>query len=459
MPERSHCVNYRQPDVSDVDAGALQILRRLTEAGHYAVLAGGCVRDLLLGRLPGDWDIASDANPEQVASLFERTVPVGERFGITSVLLGGDSYEIARFRREGPYTDGRRPDHVEPAEPRQDAERRDFTINGMFFDPEGDGLIDYVDGRRDLATGVVRAIGDPAARFAEDGLRTLRAIRFAARLGFRIDELTWTALLAVAPTIDRISGERIRDELTRIWTEGQAARGLDLLFDSGLLQRVLPEVAAMKGVAQPAEYHPEGDVWVHVRMMMEAVDALDEPSPTLAWGILLHDIGKPPTFQPAGVESSRIRFNGHDAKGAEMVVQIASRLRMSNRDRDRIRDLTAHHMRFRNVRQMRPSKLKRFLREEFFPELLELHHIDCQSSHGLLDLYEFCRESLAGHENDSPALRPAPLLTGQELLDVGYRPGPRFGQIVRWLEDEQLEERLTTKEQALEAVLGHWAMD
>lgn len=448
-----------QISVDDVDAGALRVLRRLQEAGHNAVLAGGCVRDLLLGRVPADWDIATDAAPDRVSALFERTVPVGERFGIIRVQLEVGTYEVARFRREGPYSDGRRPDHVEPAEPRTDAERRDFTINGMFFDPEGDGLIDYVDGRRDLVAGVIRAIGDPAARFAEDGLRTLRAVRFATRLDFDIDAATWAALVAAASTIERISGERVRDELTRIWRSGGAARGLDLLFDAGLLQRVLPELAAMKGVEQPPEYHPEGDVWKHVRLMMEAVDALDDPSPTLAWGVLLHDIGKPPTFQAAGAGSCRIRFDGHDTKGAEMVDHIAGRLRFPNQDRHRIRALTAHHMRFRNVREMRPSKLKRFLREEFFPELLELHRIDCQSSHGLLDLYEFCREVLSeATEGETQALRPKPVLTGRDLIAAGYREGPRLGQILRWLEDEQLEGRLTTPDAALAALPKHWPL-
>ncbi|HJP30892.1 MAG TPA: CCA tRNA nucleotidyltransferase [Candidatus Latescibacteria bacterium] len=443
--------------VEDIDAGALTVLRRLREAGHQAVLAGGCVRDLLLGRDPEDWDIATDARPEQVAVLFERTVSVGERFGILRVLLAGNSYEVARFRQEGPYSDGRHPDHVLPATRRQDAERRDFTINGMFYDPEGDGLIDTVDGRRDLAGGVIRAIGDPAARFAEDGLRTLRAVRFATRLDFHIETTTWSALVAKAPIIEQISGERVRDELTLILTEGGAVRGLDLLYDSGLLRLLLPEVAAMKGVDQPAEFHPEGDVWEHVKLMLGLVDALDEPAPTLAWGVLLHDIGKPATFQPPGPESSRIRFDGHDARGAEMVEEIARRLRFANRDRDRVRDLTAHHMRFRNVKQMRPSKLKRFLREGFFPELLELHRIDCQSSHGLLDLYEFCHQSLTeADEGEAEILRPPLLLTGRDLIAAGYHPGRQFGEILRWLEDEQLEGRLKTRDAALAAVRARW---
>lgn len=439
-----------------LDPGALRVLQRLREAGHTAVLAGGCVRDLLRQQAPGDWDIATDANPDQVTALFDRTIAVGARFGIVCVLLDGMSYEVARFRREGPYTDGRHPDHVEPADLRQDAERRDFTINGMFYEPQSQTLFDYVDGRRDLEAGVIRAIGDPEARFTEDGLRTMRAVRFATRLDFQIEGKTWEALVKAAPMIGRISGERVRDEITRILTEGGAARGMELLLQCGLLQQVLPEVAAMKGVDQPAQYHPEGDVWEHVQIMLAAVDALADPSPTLAWGVLLHDIGKPPTFQPAA-QGGRIRFNDHDARGAEMVVEIADRLRLAGRDRDRIRDLTAHHMRFRNVQEMRPSKLKRFLREEFFHELLELHRIDCQSSHGLMDLYEFCRDSLAAAQAEpSEALRPALLLSGRDLLAAGYAPGPLLGEILRWLEDEQLEGRLVTHDAALSAVRQRW---
>lgn len=441
--------------IERVDPGALRVLRRLRGAGHRAVLAGGCVRDLLLGRPPADWDVATDADPPQVMALFARTVPIGARFGIVRVVddVGGGEYQVARFRREGPYSDGRHPDDVAFSTPEEDARRRDFTINGMFLDIDGE-VIDYVGGRRDLAAGVVRAIGDPAARFAEDALRTLRAIRFAARLGFRIDAGTWDALRAAAAGIERISAERVRDELTQILTEGGAARALDLLRGSGLLPRVLPEVAAMEGVAQPPEHHPEGDVWEHVRRMLALIDALDERSATLAWGALLHDVGKPATFSV----SDRIRFSGHDALGAQMVDAIARRLRFGNRDRERVRDLTAHHMRFRNVRQMRPSKLKRFLREDYFPELLELHRIDCQASHGLLDLYEFCREALrqVDAEGRADGLRPAPLLTGDDLIALGYEPGPRFGQILAWVEDEQLDGRLTSPEQARAAVRERW---
>lgn len=433
-------------------AGALRVVGRLREAGHLALLAGGCVRDLLLGRRPKDWDVVTDADPLGVMALFERTVPVGLRFGIVRVLLDGHGeYEVARFRREGPYADGRHPDHVEFSGPVEDARRRDFTMNGMFFDPCGGGLVDYVEGRADLVAGQVRAIGDPVARFAEDGLRALRAVRFAARLRFAIEARTWQAVKDSAALVDRISAERVRDELTLILTEGGAARGFELLYDSGLLARLLPEVAAMEGVRQSPEHHPEGDVWRHVRLMLAAVDRLEAPSPTLAWGVLLHDIGKPVTA--AAPVAGRITFHEHDRRGADMVDDMARRLRMSTADRERIRDLTAHHMRFRNVRDMRPSKLKRFLREEYFPELLELHRIDCEASHGLLDLYDFCRQQ---QEAPPAALRPAPLLTGDDLRELGFTPGPLFGRILEWLEDEQLEGRLTSREQALEAVRSQW---
>lgn len=441
-----------------VDAGAVAVVQRLREAGHQALLAGGCVRDMLLGRSPSDWDIATDAAPDRVAELFDRTVPVGERFGIVQVLLDDGVYEVARFRSEGPYTDGRHPDHVEPSDAQHDAQRRDFTINGMFYDPARRVIVDYVGGQRDLDSGVLRAIGDPIARFNEDGLRTLRAIRFAARLGFAIEPDTWSALLECAEMIDRVSAERIRDELTKIWTEGGAAVGLELLFECGLLQRVLPEVAAMKGVPQPPEHHPEGDVFTHVRLMMELVDDLEEPSPTLAWGVLLHDIGKPPTFTPAEQTGDRIRFHGHDDIGAGMAEAIAGRLRFARRDRERVRDLTAQHMKFRNVQQMRTSTLTRFLRQALFAELLELHRIDCSSSHGKLGHYEFCRQTLDEMAREAPRMHPQPLLTGADLLAAGYAAGPSMGQILRWLEDEQLEGRIDSKESAMDTVRDRWPL-
>ena len=335
---------------ADIDAGALRVVETLRRAGFQALLAGGCVRDSALGRLPKDWDVATDAGPEEVAELFEHTVPVGAQFGISVVVLDEGDYEVARFRSDGPYRDSRRPASIEPADARADAERRDFTINGLFYDPESGELLDYVGGQRDLDAKVIRAIGDPDARFAEDHLRLLRAVRFAARLDFTIEPETWDALCAQVGSIASVSAERIRDELTLLLTEGGAKCGLRLLDQSGLLQAVLPEVATMRGVPQDAEFHPEGDVWTHVQLLF---DHLDEPSAELAWSALLHDIGKPSTM----VRAERIRFHGHDALGAEMAAAVCGRLRMSNEARRVIGTLVADHMRISHVRQMRPSTL------------------------------------------------------------------------------------------------------
>lgn len=431
-----------------MDAGALKVVRALRGAGFQAFLAGGCVRDLVLGREPVDWDVATSAGPEEVEALFPRTVLVGAKFGIVVAVLAEGHYEVARFRRDGPYRDGRRPASVEFADPEADALRRDFTINGMFYDPLIGELVDYVGGRRDLEQGLVRAIGDPVERFGEDYLRLLRAVRFAARLGFAIEPETFAALCACATRITAISAERIRDELTRLLTEGGAVEGLQLLHDSGLLAEVLPEVAAMRGVDQPPEFHPEGDVWTHVKLLFEHLDA---PGPDLAWGTLLHDIGKPPTF----AISDRIRFNSHDAVGAQMAAEICHRLRMSNDASERICALVAQHMRIRYVKEMRPSKLKRLLRQPYFPELLELHRADCLASHGKLDLYQFCREKLA--ESDEETLRPAPLLTGRDLIAAGHVPGPRFKEIFGRLEDAQLEGHIANRSEALDFVQQHFS--
>ena len=429
-------------DSSAIRDGARQIVQRLRDEGHVAYLAGGCVRDLIMGLEPKDFDIATDAAPERVQELFAKTVPVGIEFGIVAVIVEGEGqYEVARFRTEGPYRDGRHPESVEFAEPKKDAKRRDFTINGMFYEIDADDIIDYVDGRRDIEARVVRAIGEPGERFEEDYLRMLRAVRFAARLGFEIESATYAAIEANAAKIRHTSAERIRDELSLILTEGGAARGMALLMSTGLLVHLLPEVAAMDGVPQPPEHHPEGDVWTHVKLMLDQLDK--DASEALAWGVLLHDIGKPPTYTVA----DRIRFNGHDAVGAEMAAEVCRRLRMPNDETQRISQLTAEHMRFRHVREMRESKLKRFLRSEHFQELLELHRIDCVASHGKLDLYDFCREKL--EEVGEEELRPPRLLNGDDLIEMGYKPGPRFKEILDRVEDEQLEGRVTTKEEAV----------
>ena len=428
---------------ADIDAGALRVVETLRQAGFQALLAGGCVRDLALGRVPKDWDVATDAEPEEVAALFEHTVAVGAQFGVSVVMLDEGDYEVARFRRDGPYRDGRRPASIELADAHADAQRRDFTINGLFYDPENGAILDYVDGQRDLHAGIIRAIGDPTARFAEDDLRLLRAVRFAARLGFTIEPATWDALCARAGCIVGVSAERLRDELTLLLTEGGARCGLRLLDQAGLLQAVLPEVAAMRGVPQEAEFHPEGDVWTHVQLLFEY---LDKPSAELAWSALLHDIGKPSTM----VRAERIRFHGHDAVGAEMAAAICGRLRMSNEARRLICTLVADHMRISHVRLMRPSTLARLLREPHFPELLQLHRADCLASHGKLDLYEFCQEQLAALKGEH--LRPPALLTGADLIALGFAPGPLFREILTAVEDAQLEGQLDSYRSALRFV-------
>ena len=428
---------------ADLDPGALRVVETLRRAGFQALLAGGCVRDLALGRVPKDWDVATDAGPEEVAALFEHTVAVGAQFGISVVVLDEGDYEVARFRRDGPYRNGRRPASVEPADARADAQRRDFTINGLFYDPARGALLDYVGGQRDLRAKVIRAIGDPAARFAEDDLRLLRAVRFAARFGFAIEPATWDALCARAECLIGVSAERLRDELTLLLTEGGAVRGLRLLDQSGLLQAVLPEVAAMRGVPQDAEFHPEGDVWTHVQLLFEH---LDKPSATLAWSALLHDIGKPSTM----VKAERLRFHSHDAIGANMAAAICRRLLMSNEARERISRLVADHMRIGHVRQMRPSTLARLLREPHFPELLQLHRADCLASHGQLDLYEFCQAQLADLKKEQ--LRPPRLISGKDLIALGLQPGPRFREILTAVEDAQLEGQIDSYHAALSFV-------
>lgn len=392
---------------------------------------------MVMDREPKDFDIATDATPEQVRALLPGAEPVGAHFGVMLYRR----VEIATFRSEGPYSDGRRPSWVNyVADPVEDAARRDFTINGLFFDPATGELLDYVGGREDIRRGIVRAIGNPAARFAEDHLRLLRAVRFAARFRFELEAVTADAIRAAANLVHAVSAERIREELTRILTEGGARYGFELLDTLGLLSQLLPEVDAMHGVEQPPEYHPEGDVWVHTLLML---DAMQNPSPTLAWSVLLHDVAKPPTFRIA----DRIRFDGHAELGARMAVEILGRLRYSHAVIERVRDLVAQHLRFSHVKQMRPAKLKRFLRQELFPELLELHRLDCLSSHRRLGHYEFCLEALATMPEEE--LRPTPLVNGRDLLALGIPAGPEIGRILRIIEDRQLDGAIGTREQAL----------
>jgi poly(A) polymerase len=447
---------------------ALAIAHRLRDAGHQAFFAGGCVRDLLLGLAPKDFDVATSATPGEIVALFPKTFTVGAHFGVVLVCQHFDEQEIATevatFRNDGAYSDGRRPDAVRyTADPREDALRRDFTINGMLLDPlafdstgnPAPATLDFVHGREDLAARIIRAIGDPALRFAEDKLRMLRAVRFAARLDFQIDAATASAIRRHAAGIAHVSAERIRDELTRILTEGGARRGFEMLFDLGLLAEVLPEAVRLRGVAQPPEFHPEGDVWTHTMLMLENLPP--NCASTLAWAALLHDIGKPATYQPpkpavpgSNEKPDRIRFNGHVETGVRISETILARLRFSGDDTDQIASLIANHMRFGDVLQMKQSTLKRFLRLPRFHEHLALHRLDAISAHGDLTCYNFARAHFEAEP--TPDLRPAPLLTGRDLIAAGYRPSPQFKPMLALAEDAQLEGSITTPEQALALV-------
>jgi len=423
---------------------AREIIARLKSHGHKGYLAGGCVRDLLLGREPQDYDVATDARPEQVVCLFPGARLVGAHFGVVIVRSGSAEVEVATFRSDHSYLDGRRPTTVEfETDPRQDVLRRDFTINGLLLDPETGQVLDFIGGREDLKAGIVRAIGDPAVRFGEDHLRMLRAIRFAARLEFEIEPATFAAIRRLHEKIGAISAERIREELVRILTEGGARRGFEMLDASGLLAVLLPEVAAMKGVAQPPEFHPEGDVWIHTMMTLEG---MRQPSETLALGVLLHDVGKPPTFRMA----DRIRFDGHPEVGARMAVNILTRLRFPGGTIRQVEALVANHLRFKDAPRMRESTLKRFMRLDRFEEHLELHRLDCAMSHRMLDNYELVKRRFK--EVPAEVLKPRPLVTGDDLIAAGYAPGPSFGHMLGAVEDAQLEGTLETKEDGLALV-------
>jgi poly(A) polymerase len=430
---------------------AVEIASELRSNSFQAWLVGGCVRDLVLGREPSDYDIATDARPDELLRLFPRAQLVGAQFGVVLV----DGVEIATFRSDHSYADGRHPGRVVfETDPEQDVLRRDFTINALLLDPTVlscspssstlySSVIDLVHGLPDLRAGVIRAIGDPEQRFEEDHLRMLRAVRFAARFGFEIEPATLAAIQKLHVNILRVSPERIRDELVRILTEGGARRGFELLDASGLLGDILPEVAALKGVAQPPEFHPEGDVWTHTLIMLEG---LESPSPALALGVLLHDAGKPGTFRVA----DRIRFDGHVELGERIARDILNRLKFSNAEIDQVIALIANHMRFSHVHQMRESTLKRMLRLPAFEEHLELHRLDCSSSHGHLDNYNFAKTRF---EQTAPEeLRPPRLVTGDDLIAAGYAPGPDFSRMLEVAEDAQLEARIRSKEEGMELV-------
>ena len=423
---------------------AIQIVKRLREAGHEAYLAGGCVRDRLLGRPPKDYDIATGATPRDTQRIFPDTVPVGSKFGSVVVLVDGDPFEVTTFRFDGPYGDGRRPVQVRYGTLEEDVRRRDFTINAMMYDPADDRVIDLVNGREDLRRGLVRAIGDPHERFAEDRLRMVRAVRLACGLGFAIDPPTLQAIRDHATAVTQVAWERIGAEITRTLTEGGARRGFELLDETGLLEVILPEIAAMKGCGQTPDYHPEGDVFVHTLLLL---GHLDNPTETLAYGCLLHDVAKPPCRQPAG---ERVTFYGHTELGAEMAVEILRRLKRSRAVAERVAWLVRCHLHYTQAPKMRLSTLKRFLAEDGIDELLELCRIDALSSNGDLSYYEFCQRKLA--ELGEEEVRPEPLLRGRDLIRLGYAPGPAFSAMLKALEEAQLEGELRTPEEAVDWV-------
>ena len=421
----------------------------LQSAGYQAFLVGGCVRDLLLEREPADYDVATSATPEQVLKLFPDGITVGAQFGVILVQRDGAKVEVATFRSDVGYSDGRHPDRVEYASsPEEDVKRRDFTINGLVMRHNTGEILDYVDGQADLRAGIIRAIGEPDRRFAEDKLRMLRAVRFAARFGYEVEHKTFAAIRKHAREISQVSAERIRDELTKLLTEGAARTGFALLDSCWLLSIILPEIAAMKGVEQPPQYHPEGDVWTHTLLMLEGLPA--GCSATLAWGVLLHDVGKPATFRSARETGDRIRFDGHVDVGLAVGKQILGRLRFSNDDTEQILSLVEQHMKFKDVGRMRPATLKRFVRLPRFDEHLSLHRLDCLSSHRNLEAYEFVMEFL--RTTPPEVVQPAKLVTGEDVLSLGYKPGPIVGKILAAVEEAQLNGELASREDAISFV-------
>lgn len=449
---------------------AIAIVKKLREAGHLAFFVGGCVRDLIMGIVPKDYDIATSARPELVMRLFPQSIAVGAQFGVVLVVHEGLQVEVATFRSDGTYADGRHPDQVTYADdPRHDVLRRDFTINGLLYDPLTETVLDYVEGQRDIQDRIIRTIGNAEQRLLEDKLRLMRAVRFAARFNYRFAPQTQTAIVNLADQIRQVSQERIREELIKILTEGYAARGVRLLDESHLLQPILPELAALQGVAQPPEFHPEGDVWIHTLLMLELMDqtrvekqAKEEqsqssgqalyPSVTLAMGVLLHDVGKPLTFEI----KDRIRFNDHCEVGARITVAICDRFRFTNRQTDRIVQLVRDHLKFKDLPQMRASTVKRFLRQEGFEEHLELHRLDCLGSHRNLQNWNYARTLL--EQLGPEEIRPPRLLTGDDLARLGYAPGPVFKEILRFVEDAQLDNQIRDAEEAQRLVLAKFPL-
>jgi poly(A) polymerase len=437
---------------SDKEAKALAIVRKLHEAGFEAYLAGGCVRDRVLGVPAKDYDIATNARPEAVQRLFDNTVAVGARFGVIVVILNGEHFQVATFRADAPYLDGRRPSAVHFGTIGEDVHRRDFTIGGMYFDPRRDRVIDLVGGMRDLRVGIIRAIGDPAQRFEEDHLRMLRAIRFAARLDFTIEPETWRAICRNAPAIAHIAAERIGDEMVMIMTEGGSARGLDLLVQSGLAAVIIPEVLALRGCAQPDNFHPEGDVYRHTRLALSMLSR--GCTETLAFGVLLHDIAKP---QCRRMLDGKTTFYGHTEQGAEIGAEIMRRLRRSRFVQERIAYLVRNHLRLCMAPRMRRATLKRMLAEDGFDELMELSRLDALASSSYLGFYHFCRQARAAMSHAQA--RPPRLVTGDDLKALGLEPGPDFKTILTEIEDLHLDGTLSTREEALDYLRDRYGGD
>ena len=436
--------------MSAMENTARDIAQRLRERGHIAYFAGGCVRDMVRGLPAKDFDVATDATPDVVQKIFLRTYAVGAHFGVVVVVENGFNFEVATFRADGAYLDHRHPVDVRFSSPEEDAKRRDFTINGMFFDPEKNEVIDFVGGRADIEAKIVRAIGDPAARFSEDRLRMLRAVRFATVLDYKIDSGTWDALILNAEAINEISAERIREELLKIFLSPNRVRGWELLDRSGLLKTILPELDAMKGCLQPEQFHPEGDVFIHTRLMLELLP--QEVSVPLVLAVLFHDVAKPVTATVD--ETGRIRFNEHDRIGAAMTESIMERLRFSRAEIDAVVEMVRQHMVFKDVPKMRLAKLKRFMARPTFEEELELHRVDCASSHQMMDNYEFLLQKREEFANEP--IIPPPLVRGDDLIAMGMKPGPKFGEILEAVETRQLEGTLKNREEALDWVKSEY---
>ena len=430
-----------------INEEAIKVISNLQQSGYLAYFAGGCVRDLLRDEIPTDYDIATNALPEQVMALFSKTRSVGAHFGVIIVISGEFAFEVATFRNDGSYGDGRRPETVEFTSPEEDVLRRDFTINGIFYDPIKDLTIDYVNGQDDIKSGTVRAIGNPESRFKEDHLRLLRAVRFAARFDYKIEENTWAAICSNAKEIKNISEERIRDELSKILVDPHRVQGFDLLMESGLMEAILPEIIDLKGCEQPPQFHPEGDVFVHTRLMLTLLK--EDPSLSLVLSVLLHDIGKPATFS-YDEEADRIRFNGHDKIGSGMATTILRRLKYPNKIIEEVTEMVDNHMTFKDVQKMREAKLKRFMARSTFEDETELHRVDCLGSWGGLDNYDFLNQKRADFDNEP--IIPPPLLTGKDLIEIGWNPGPELGKILTKVQDLQLEGSLSTKVEALDWV-------